>query len=80
MKRFTQELADCWEKEQKEFEDLYRKALFSIKHPHFQYAVITEKQEVKVKAKPFWKWFSGRRVVSVKGKRLVISSPGNYRR
>ena len=75
MRRFTEELATCWEKEEQEFDKLYKTAIVSIKHPHFQYAVITEKKEIKLRAKPFWKWFSGRKIVHVKAKKIVISVP-----
>ncbi len=75
MRRFTEELADCWEKEEKEFNTLYAKALKEIKHPHFQYAIITEEKEIKLRIKPFWKWFSGRRVIHCKVKKFVLSLP-----
>lgn len=39
----------------------------SIKHPHFYYAVIDVKAETVVyKRKKWYKWFSGKRIVTIK--------------
>ena len=39
----------------------------SIKHPHFKYAVYdSESGVIEYKWKPWYKWFSGKRIVHVK--------------
>ena len=50
-----------------------------IKHPHFQYATYDfDTKEIKFKTKPFWKWFSGKREVHVKIKKIKTEGLSNY--
>ena len=70
MKRFVEELGTSWQKYFEEYERLYEKAFKMIKHPHFQYALIDSHKHIKIKLKPFWRWFSTSREVRVRCKTL----------
>ena len=52
---------------------------WQIKHPHFQYATYDfDTKEIKFKIKPFWKWFSGKREVHVKIKKIKTKGLADY--
>ena len=56
-----------WENIKKRWDLLHEKALAAIEHPHFEYACIDNVNNIiYIKPKPFWKWFSGKKIVTVK--------------
>lgn len=73
----------CFEKAMEEVSKDYEerikpfieKARQSIKHPHFYYAEVdTDNLTVEYKRKKWYQWFSGKRIVKVKIKKL--KAPG----
>ena len=66
-----------WEEAKKEWEFFEKKAKEAIKHPHFEYACIDNIDRIiYIKIKPFWKWFSGKKLLTVKIHKLHIDNSG----
>ena len=68
---------------QKIYNDLVEKAKQQIKHPHFEYAIaIWGTHQIVVRTKPFWKWFSGKKIVIVKMKveRFDLEGLSSYKK
>lgn len=66
-----------WEKTKKEWDFFDQKAKEAIKHPHFEYACIDNVDRIiYIRIKPFWKWFSGKKMVTVKIHKITIDNSG----
>ena len=60
-------MKDVWNLTKKELDLLTERAKKEIEHPHFEYALIDiEKRVICIKRKPFWRWFSGKKLIVIK--------------
>jgi len=72
-------MGKSWEKTKKEMDFFDKKAREAIKHPHFEYALIDNIDRIiYIKIKPFWKWFSGKKMLAVKIHKFTVDNSGWY--